>query len=283
MVQPRDPTDPMKQVPARPSATPYRSDHPIAGGADTISSISSNTLTPQQIAAATAAGLPTKPPREQTKPPYVNAPLNPKSETNFPYGHDAVALKRGYIMRLAERAAARTSEYIPTNKRYKFRFLYNPESVTYSTNVYSGSVPPEFGNPNDVLTARFIGQETVSFGLMLDRTQEAYEQGIKTRGTLPDLEALYRVVNGNPGLNTGFLYLSTVVIYWEPTNLVASLPPFFGYITNINVEHNQFNPRMCPIRSVVSISAARLASAAGVQRAGQLYGGSVYAPSGNGN
>lgn len=282
MVVPRDPSTPMTQQPPRPSSTPYRSDKPIAGGADTISSISGNTLTPQQIAAATAAGLPTKPPKEQTKPPYVNYAVNSKSETDFPYGHDRVTLKRGYIMRLAERAAARTSEYIPASKRYKFRFLYNPESVTYSTNVYAGSVPPEYGNPNDVLTARFIGQETVSFGLMLDRTQEAYEQGDKTRGTLPDLEALYRVVNGNPGLNTGFLYLSTIVIYWEPTNLVSSLPPFYGYITNINVEHNQFNPRMCPTRSIVSISAARLASAAGVQRAGQLYGGSVYSPTGTG-
>lgn len=223
--------------------------------------------------AAQVQSLPTKPPKEQTKAPYVNAPLNSKSETNFPYGHDNVALKRGYIMRLAERAGSRTEDYIPSNKRYKFRFLYNPESVTYSTNVFAGSVPPDYGNANDILTARFIGQETVSFGLMLDRTQEAYEQGIKTRGTLPDLEALYRVVNGNPGLNTGFLYLSLVIIYWEPTTTVASLPPFYGYITNINVEHSKFTPRMCPIRSVVSISAARLASAAATSRAGELYGG----------
>jgi hypothetical protein len=197
------------------------------------------------------------------------------------YGHDAVSLQRGRIMSLADRAAVEGT-LIPFAKRYQFQFLYNPETVSYSTNVFQGLVPPGYTNPADTGVARFLGQETVSFGLMVDRTQEAYEEGIKTRGTLPDIEALYRVVNGTPGLQTGFLYLSEVMIYWGPYGKgigSESLPPFHGYISNISNEHTKFSPRMCPIRSIISISANRIADTNAQNGAKNAYGADALAAS----
>jgi hypothetical protein len=164
---------------------------------------------------------------------------------------------------------------IPGNKRYRFQFLYNPESININTNVFSGTVDPGFQNQADPLQAKFVGQESLSFGLMLDRSHEVYEQGArKTRGTLPDIEALYRVVNGSRGINAGFLYLSEVVCYFGPANALA---PFRGYVTSINITHTKFTAHMTPIRSIVDLSMARLADTAAGEQANQLYaGGSLF-------
>lgn len=212
-------------------------------------------------AAATGAGATGGGGAAETAARYalINPPLHPKSETTFPYGHDAVSLQRGMIERIQSNAATGTSNVtLPANQRYKFRFLYNPESISVSTAVDPGLVPPEVSTMSGEVVGRFAGQETWRFGLMLDRTQEAYEQGIRTRGTQVDIDALYRVVNGNYG-NPGFLYLSAVRVYWGPTTQHGKpLPSFSGYITSINITHTKFTPRMCPIRSIVDLSITRL-------------------------
>lgn len=223
----------------------------------------------------------------------VSGPLiNPKhhhlSESDFLLGRENARRNphRGTIVRTAEFAGASDAKFRP-KKRYAFRFLYNPETITFNTNVYAGVAPPEFLDQNDPTAggAKFIGQETVSFGLMLDRTQEVYEAKLndpENRGTLLDLEALYRVANGSVGMKAGFLYLSEVEIHWGPRN---ALPMFRGYITSINVTHTKFTPNMTPMRSLVDISVARLSDPDAGGNAHALYeGGSAAtalpAPSG---
>lgn len=218
------------------------------------------------IAAIVEGGAPDQTPRFD----IINPPLHPKSETTFTYGMDVVKLQRGMLERIADRATLVGDKgVLPPNKRYKFRFLYNPESISVSTSTDAGLVPPELSTSSGLVVGKFPGQETWRFGLMLDRTQEAYDQGIATRGTQVDIDALYRVINGNYG-NPGFLYLSAIRVHWGPTTKQSKpLAPFNGYITNLSITHTKFTPRMCPIRSIVDISITRLV---GEQGSGSAQG-----------
>ena len=199
--------------------------------------------------------------RDRPRAPFSNPNLHPLAESTFTDGMNA-KIQRGVMVRLDE-VAGDANTRIPAAQRYQFRFLYNPESLAVSTNVFQGVVEPGFGPTNDPFAAKFVGQESMSFGLMVDRTQEVYEQGpVRTRGTLPDIEALYKVVNGSIGINAGFLYLSSVEVHWSRT-ATNSVPKFMGYVTSINVTHTKFTPYMTPIRSLIDISMARISTTGG--------------------
>lgn len=222
--------------------------------------------------------------------PLINPGHHPLSENQFLLGRENARRNphRGTIVRTADRAGTTDAAARP-KQRYAFRFLYNPETISFNTNVYTGVVPPEYTDPADETAggAKFIGQESVSFGLMLDRTQEVYERQLndweRNRGTLPDLEALYRVANGSIGMAAGFLYLSEVEIHWGPRN---ALPMFRGYITSINVTHTKFTPNMTPMRSLVDINVVRLSSPkygqTAIQEAGTLAPETTLAAAGSG-
>lgn len=214
-----------------------------------------------------AAGAPSgvAPPSSFQRDPgggdLINPPLHPLAETHFPDGM-RLKIKRGVLIRMEE-VVGDTSTVTSRANRYRFRFLYNPESIAISTNVFQGAVPPNFktqvtdGSPDFV--AKFVGQETVTFGLMVDRTQEVYEQGpASTKGTLPDIEALYRAINGSVGSKAGFLYLSTVKLQWS--SAPNALPAFTGYVTSVNVTHTKFTPYMTPMRSLIDLSLARIST-----------------------
>lgn len=209
--------------------------------------------------------------------PVANKPLSARTETSFPYGHDAFGLRRGAIIR-THRDAANKSTFISNPKyRYTFNFLFNPETINFGNSSFAGVVPPEYKNTNDNLVPLFVGQESCNFSLLLDRTQEAYEEGLSTRGTLDDVEALYRVVNGDFGSSAGYISLAAVEIHFGPTTQNGRpIPMFPCYITSIDVTHTQFTPRMCPMRTTIQISAARLVGVGG------NYGGTA-AQSGGGN
>lgn len=219
--------------------------------------------TTQAAAAATSAGAPAgaaPPPgpraRDVVTGAIVNPPLHPLSNSVFLDGVN-VPLQRGVMIRTQE-VLGDDSTNIVMAQRYQFRFIYNPESVAFSSNVFQGMVPPGYQDPAATFQAKFVGQETLSFGLMIDRTQEVYEQGaVATRGTMPDVEALYKVVNGSKGIDAGFLYLSTVEVHWT-RSATNSLPKFVGFVTSINVTHTKFTPLMTPIRSLVDISMTRI-------------------------
>lgn len=218
----------------------------------------------QHVAARQAASgqTPTAgaPPYTPERASYAktNAPLHPKTESNFIYGRDAFGLRRGAIVRIATDASNPKTK-VAASQRYVFRFLFNPAEISFGNQSLAAIVPTTHKNPKDIGAPLFVGQESVSFSLLLDRTQEAYEQGISTRGTIDDVETLYRVCNGDIGSSAGFLSLSQVEIQWGPfTGTSRPLPPFPCYITSIDITHTQFTPRMVPIRTALVISAARL-------------------------
>lgn len=187
----------------------------------------------------------------------INPPLHPKAETTFREGFGYVSLQRGMIRRLAGREPESTKTERIENS-YRFRFLYNPAEIAVQNSVFQGVLPADYKNSDDPFRARFPGQEGLSFSLMLDRTNDVYDQGMATRGTMVDLDALYRVINGT-AINPGFLTLSAVEIHWGPrTQNSQPLPPYVGFITNLTINHVKFTPRMIPMRTVVNITVNRL-------------------------
>ena len=90
------------------------------------------------------------------------------------------------------------------------------------------------------------------------------------RGTLADIEYLYKAINGaGPGTSTNSRWLNgrgiqTADIGWlMPTLLHVDIGPlsYDGYVTALQVTHTSFTPSMVPIRSEVSISLNVLATA----------------------
>lgn len=214
--------------------------------------------------------------------PVSNKPLSIRTETNFPYGMDSFGLRRGAMIRIQRDASNPGTRIVDPKNRYTFNFLFNPDTLNFSNGSFAGVVPPQYKNTNDNLAPMFVGQESLSFNLLLDRTQEAYEEGLSTRGTLDDVEAAYRVINGDFGSSAGYLSLAAVEIHFGPwTQNGHPVPVFPCYITSLSVTHTQFTPRMCPIRTTLQISATRLVGVGG-QGGGVAYqigGGSTAAAS----
>lgn len=82
------------------------------------------------------------------------------------------------------------------------------------------------------------------------------------RGTLADLEYLYKTINGPDWVrldqNTsdiGFLAMTLVEIELGPTR-------YLGYLNNLNITHSMFTEEMIPIRTQVDLSFVLMASAA---------------------
>lgn len=225
----------------------------------TTNSGTTTTAERKQLPVPTAQPSPARFDAQKPRFATSNSPLNPRNESPFLAGRDAFGLRRGAIIR-THRDASSPGSYIPNPaNRYTFRFLYNPETISFGNQSFEGVTPPNYQNPADNLVPLFVGKETVNFSLLLDRSQDVYEQGLASRGTLDDVEALYRVVNGDLGSRAGFLSLSAVEIHWGPsTQNGRPVPMFPCFITSIDVAHTQFTPRMCPMRTAVSISAVRL-------------------------
>jgi hypothetical protein len=175
-----------------------------------------------------------------------------------------------------------------------FRFLYNPQYVSYNM---SSNNKVDWTRPNEndaVLVASGIGG-SITVNILLDRvadmtTMRAWEAsgrtaslqgiyptgmtdeqcaGILHRGTEYDLEYLFRVINGNPQ--------EVTLMGSDPTDGLELLSANMGYLTqlpfifkvsermrykvimqSISVEHSMFTREMIPIRSVVQINLERL-------------------------
>lgn len=107
---------------------------------------------------------------------------------------------------------------------------------------------------------------TVSNADLSDKLIDLY-----TRGTIADIEYLYKAINGpGPGGALGLDWVNgrgikTADIGWlMPTLLHVDVGPlsYDGYVTALQVNHLAFTPNMTPIRSDVTISINVLATAA---------------------
>jgi len=180
------------------------------------------------------------------------------------------------------------------NRFWGFRFLFNPQYITYNMNSNNQVDWTRPNENNAALVASGIGG-SITVNILLDRvadmaTMKQWKKngggpflsssypvlmdaeqcaGILHRGTEYDLEYLFRVLNGNP---------QKVILMGEsPKDGLELLSANMGYITqlpfifkiserqrykvimqSISVEHSMFTRDMIPIRSVVQITLERL-------------------------
>jgi hypothetical protein len=187
------------------------------------------------------------------------------------------------------------SKAADVNRFWGFRFLFNPQYISYSMNANS---QVDWTRPNDngaLLVAPGIGGY-ITLNILIDRVadmntmREWYKSskgatlkrgpypvdmdpeqcaGILYRGTEYDLEYLFRVLNGNPQ--------SSTLLGSNPGNSLEMLTANLGYIaqlpfvfkvqdhmrykvilSSLSIEHSMFTKEMIPIRSVVQIQLERI-------------------------
>jgi hypothetical protein len=173
-------------------------------------------------------------------------------------------------------------------KQWGFRFMYNPQTISYSTASNNsvdwtlGSSDPATllaGNSNvtfDIYINRIVdmtyladvklGKSGQSQQSMYTRNLDPVEiDGILNRGTEYDIEFLYRVLNGDPlknpllfnpaykGETADFGY-TTGVPCWLYLNENLR---YYGSVASFNVNHVMFDLHMVPMLSVVSITFSR--------------------------
>lgn len=201
-------------------------------------------------------------------------------------------------------AASKAGKPLAGDRNYGFQFLWNPESVSTAVSV-NMDVTPTAADRFRSVSGIFLGNSTVSLTLMIDRTNDfacfkgdskfaslngnpgaeywtnyykaAYPLEDKTiavstkvydimsKGTMHDLEYLFRTVNGNGAAKntdwTNLLGRKTADIgFIQPILVGLQLGPdldnlsYVGWIDSINIVHMAFTETMIPIRSQVSIA-----------------------------
>jgi hypothetical protein len=88
-------------------------------------------------------------------------------------------------------------------------------------------------------------------------------QDLQTRGTISDLEYLYKAING-PGWTNAATGIETSDIgFLRPTLLRIDIGPlsYIGYVTNIGVNHTSFTRAMVPMRTDVALNFNLMATA----------------------
>lgn len=168
---------------------------------------------------------------------------------------------------------------------YGFRFLYNPTTVSMSWGVDTSVDIAKFQSgqfqASPITDAAM--NSTVTFSIILNRMLDMnhlteggsvignpyfYDisltdaQGIYKRGTMWDLEYLFKAVNGKNVEYNSNLNESTADVGWLnsfPVELhLGSGLRYLVRVTQVNVDHKIFNERMVPIFSTVDFICKRL-------------------------
>jgi hypothetical protein len=172
-------------------------------------------------------------------------------------------------------------------EKYGFQFMWNPTTYTTSTGI-SFNVTPSATDSLAFLNM-FQGTGAIRFEIELNRindfacfkskTGSNFSQfygplwsgnnsdygsliaDLKNRGTLADLEYLYKTVNGPYLKNVAQQDTSDVGIL-IPTLVRVDIGPYtqVGYISNLTVTHKMFTQDMIPIHSTVTIDFSMLSS-----------------------
>jgi hypothetical protein len=169
---------------------------------------------------------------------------------------------------------------------YGFQFLWNPTEYATSTAVSSNVIPAA----TDALSFlnMFQGTGTINFSLQINRVNDfacfgstvgtdftrfygsSYTSAgdriklindLKRRGTLADIEFLYKTINGGFIKNAANIETSDIGII-VPTIVRVDIGPYaqIGIVNNISVAHKMFTQTMIPIVSEVSLGIQILSS-----------------------
>jgi hypothetical protein len=178
-----------------------------------------------------------------------------------------------------------------SDKNYGFQFLWNPTTISSSV-MRNMEITPSQADRLKAVAGAFPGQETVSFNIVLDRindfaclrrsnnpsslsryyltgypsnADDPFSVKIKdllNRGTMADLEYLFKAINGGntawksllgkETANIGFLMPTLLGLVLGP-NVTESLS-YVGWLTGITMQHEMFTQDMIPLRTTVSIN-----------------------------
>ena len=248
------------------------------------------------------------------RPIRFNAPLHPSMRGKSPYavkhrqgdlraewktGRKPWNWRLGQIVADAASAAYKSGEY-----RYGFRFLYNPSSIDFSTPLTTEYSPKALNNSSESQMMAPTGR--LSLELMLNRIPDVtiptgdYDipgkndgqdiKDIRQRGTMYDIDYLYRSANGiwmmpdaieatskrdekkkkgdkkkkEPdyvGQGKGWPYESGDIGMLLPTSMWLSIGKsmrYYGWIESISYTHELFSSDMVPILTRVAFSFQRL-------------------------
>ena len=173
-----------------------------------------------------------------------------------------------------------TSKVKFDTQKYGFKFLYNPQTVSMAWGLMSAMDPYYEAQQMDKfqVVATSLMSSTVSFQLMLNRIKDfdyldnainpypefvAPEERdqIWAKGTMYDLEYLFKTINGPDGTFESQLNGTTADRGWmRPTIVELHLGYSMRYrvrISEFAVNHIIFNSRMVPMLSTVNITCNR--------------------------
>lgn len=113
--------------------------------------------------------------------------------------------------------------------------------------------------------------ESSSFETNFQKNVAGKISELQTKGTLADIEYLYKAINGPGWVNAATGLETSDIGFLRPTLLRIDIGPlsYIGYVTNIGVNHISFTKGMIPMRSDVSLQ-FNLMATAGLASGGTL-------------
>ena len=183
----------------------------------------------------------------------------------------------------------KTGIYKEDSTMYGFKFLYNPTEVNMGWGMLEGVNPNTIRSnaAGQLMPVTGIGLSTIDFTILLNRIgdmdfldknglapgEDSPYSGVNTlsrvedlkmiykRGTMYDLEYLFRVINGPSAIHTTLLNEKTAdwgfLIGTQIELFLGDGLRYMVRLNGINVSHTIFNDRMVPVLSQVSLSFGR--------------------------
>ena len=191
--------------------------------------------------------------------------------------------------------------------RFGFRFLYNPTSLNSGASINSKTSPSALKSGSGLMLITGSGLGSISLEILLNRIPEVSaprnagksltddEKELRDKGTMVDLDYLFRVANGTWEVTTGYgapvvevpvdksdtnkgkkekkpskattvLQSSYVTETGDigmmiPTPMWLSIGPglkYYGWLQEVTHKHTMFSPDMVPMLTRVSITFQRL-------------------------
>lgn len=188
--------------------------------------------------------------------------------------------------------------------RFGFRFLYNPTSLNSGASINSKTSPSALKSGSGLMLITGAGLGTISMEILLNRIPEVSaprgagsdltedEKELRDKGTMVDLDYLFRVANGTWDVTTGYgapvvevpvddkkdkkkkktakeptVLQSTFTTETGdigmllPTPMWLSIGPglkYYGWLQEVTHKHTMFSPDMVPMLTRVSITFQRL-------------------------
>ena len=184
--------------------------------------------------------------------------------------------------------------------RFGFRFLYNPTSISMNASINSKISPSALRDGSGTLFITGAGLGSVSMEILLNRIPEVSaprgkkgkdltddEKDLRDKGTMVDLDYLFRVANGTWDVTTGYgapivgdrgkdkkgnpknakvlqtIYTSETgdIGMVVPTPMWLSIGPglrYYGWLQEVTHKHTMFSPDMVPMVTRVQLTFQRL-------------------------